>query len=215
MKLKNRRLSLIIFPRSNTWKWKGRQILSMNITMVKCLPWLAHQRHRIGLDIDRRITERVLPGKLGQVPIDEGKVERGRIGDEDRFPGKRLEPGDIALHGLARGLEVLPARRPRHRLRQPPRSGLGIRRRVRQRFQVGGECREQFLFRGIGGRSNAEERMLAGDRTVGFDIGADVDFEHGRRPRGIRQYYRRRRGPLYGCGRDLSVFRLDANRRVP
>ena len=33
-------------------------------------------------------------------------------------------------------------------------------------------------FRRIGCRSNTENGILAGNRTVGFDIGADVDFEH-------------------------------------
>src|SRR3974390_668334 len=54
--------------------------------------WFAQQRHCVGLDINCRIAERVLACELGEIPIDERKIESGRVADKYRPSAKRLEP---------------------------------------------------------------------------------------------------------------------------
>jgi hypothetical protein len=81
--------------------------------------WFAQQRHCVGFDINCRIAEWVLAPELGEIPIDERKIESGRVADKHRPSAKRLEPGNVALQGNGRRFEILPAGRPCLRLCGP------------------------------------------------------------------------------------------------
>jgi len=58
----------------------------------------------------------------------------------------------------------------------PPFCRLGIGRCARQRFKVRAECAYQFLSACIRRRAKTQHRVRAGDRPIGLNVGAHIDF---------------------------------------
>ena len=87
---------------------------------------------------------------------------------------------DVARHDLGRILLVFLRLAQSIGVALPPQHRARMRARIRQRQQVGGELVDNGLVDAHRDRCKAQHRMRSGDRTVGFDVGTDVDlFGHG------------------------------------
>src|SRR5437879_5961182 len=60
----------------------------------------------------------------------------------------------------------------------PPRHGARVALGAGQQFEVRRKGAEQRLIRTVRRPGEAEHRGRAGNRTVGLDFGADIDFGH-------------------------------------
>lgn len=110
--------------------------------------------------------------------MNEGVVERHRMGHHDGRCPESAEPVPIIFHRLRGGYRIFATGGPSIRILIPELHHLRVLSRPREEFKVPLEGSDDRLIGPEGDGRKAEHRILARARSVCFNICSNINFFH-------------------------------------